>query len=436
MNNANDGSFGTGLEKVQLIIFYLANLISYAYLLYICYRNHILKFNKKTTVALVIGVVVFFYLVLVSSLTDYSKIILVNDKPPISLYNRIVSIMDTSLMCLFVFTIFTCLPNLEERDLIMRFFSFGLLIFAFSAIVYSLATEIEVYQTMITSNGFFMKTENYAYSFFTYGNVYGHLLFFGFLCILYLGYSYKKWWIYLIGIAFGFLIIYSGCRGGFICYLFTCLLLFSYFIYWLWSKKPVLGYISLALVILVFTWFILEIFVIRAIRVPNKVYDEQSDSYTIIYMDLYYIFEKLCSDYLRCRNIITTTLLSFISTRNIIFGLGIDNLDYLVRICRGDFNLHNGLYTIYFTGGIFFALVYIFVFIIVLLKVFKILKFDERYFILYIVFLLPSILYQFSESYPAMFPVFGGGVMGMLLIASVNLKYQQNEEKVKITRFI
>lgn len=429
--NANDGSFGNGMSLSIGIPFYLLIIVLYGFLIFVAYRQKIIKCESKLFVAVSIGFLTILYMLLVVLCTNYSllEVSMRNDKT-ITTIDKTYSILDFTLVILMIFTIFFLIPKFKEKDLFMKVAAFLCLSFGLVAIIYSLCTELSTYIEVIKTHSFFSK--NYGAmvkSFFTYGNVFGHVMFLCSLFITFLSISYKNKLLFLFNlIPFAF-VIFSGTRTGGIAIVGLTLIYLIYVLLGFRKTHKKAFYIVGGILIAIIVFLILDIFAFHLIKISQDTSDGVKE--LTLYDIMILFFNTMGS-----RFNIVEGYFSLMSPTNIIFGLGYDINDYFFRNCvsaYSTFNLHNGYAEVFSTGGIILSIFYIFLFGYLFFITYKTIKNRGTNYKFLIIAILPSAIYQLSEAFPVFFNYFGGGVMAILLF--VPIFTENKKEEINILKF-
>jgi O-antigen ligase len=426
--NANDGSFGNGMSLYIGIPFYSLIILLYTFLIFVGIRQKIIKTGKKLFIAISIGVLMILYMLLVVLCTNYSLLEeSIRNEKTITSIDKTYSILDFSLVILFMFAVFFLFPKFKEKDLILRFVSFLVFIFCSIAIIYSLATEFSSYIEAIKTKSFFEKSYGVMIkSFFTYGNVFGHLMFIGSLFLTFLAISYKNKWLLLFNFIPFVFVIFSGSRTGAIAEVGLTLIFAIYALLGLRKKHKITFYIILGISLFVVLFLILDIFAFHLIKFKQNTNDGVKE---LTLYDLMLLFFKTMNS----RFSIVEAYFSLMSPSNIVFGIGYDINDYFFRNCiaaQSTFNLHNGYAEMFSSGGVVLALLYVFLFGYLFFITYKTIKNKTFNWIYLLIILLPSAIYQLSEAFPAFFNYFGGGCMGVLLFVPVLTDYRKEETNI------
>ena len=234
INNANNGAFGNGMNEWQTILFYFFILTLYGVSFFIAYRNKIIQFNKKTIITIGIMGAVLIYFVFLNLFSDFSYILTemgYQNKDPITVLMRIQGILDVSLSLLMTYSFLFLIPQIYPKNSHVKLVSYFVIFFTLVASIYSLATEIDTYKTMLESFDFISKERRIGcLSFFTYANVFGHLHLFCIIAIFLLSIVHKKKWIMIFSLINVLFIYFSGCRGALLAALFFYLFSIIYLI--------------------------------------------------------------------------------------------------------------------------------------------------------------------------------------------------------------
>lgn len=414
MNNADDGSFGNGLNLLETIVFFAVTLVSFLISEFILFRLKLIQLNKGYILTIFIGLIFVIYNILVIYLTDFNSLMFFkNDGTSlikIDDLDKIKSIFDSILMVFLALNFLINLPNFKNKDLFIRFVSFLIIIFTIIAIIYSLCNEFDKYKVCFENPNFFSKNISSVKSFFTYGNVFGHLLFICAIGITFLSLSYHNCFIFLFNFLFLPFVYVSGSRTCLIGFslLFLCFFIFLIYKSYFKNKRLFISLISVSLILIIL--FLLELFVFKLI-----VIEEENTSYTLLDLIL-----KVFTSYESRINIFGVMQEKF-KTINYIFGVGYTLNDLVLRsyVNVGSylFNYHNGYLEIFTTGGVFLSLIYVFIFVIVIRRVIKEFKVNRDLGLFFFIILIPYLVYQMSEAFPPLFNYFGGGALGFYLFA-------------------
>ena len=415
-NSDTTNSFGSNMGWATTICFYIGILLVYSVAYFIAIRNHLIDFkNWWTRAFFIVAGVVFIYMTLVCSCLNYRKFSPINVEF-IDALDRVKSIMDVSLSIIMVFTFVYLIPNFKEKDLAIRIFCYIYLAFTLVTIIYSLATEIDVYSNIFSDPTFISKYANdnvysCVRSWFHYQNVFGHVLFLACFVVLLLSFSYKKKWIVLFNLIFALFIFVSSSRTALIGYILFWFVYGIYFICSYFNKNRKVFYIGMGIVAALIIFAILETFVFNFITVSEDLTTGETVTYTVkdVFTTMFELYAKRISLFTDCRDYGYTAV-------NYIFGLGYNINDIVIRKCLGDFNFHVGYLEIYTYGGILLSLVYLFMAGYLVYKLIKLPKENRDYIWYIIICAVPYLIYQFSEAFVPFANVFGGGITAVLFV--------------------
>ena len=431
VNNAG-GAFGSPFNTTSTVLFYLGILLTYAIAFYIAIRNKILRINNKFFIFLIFGIVILLYMSLVSLCTKFNNFPSGLNITPL---DRAKSIMDVSLSLLMAFSFFFLLPAFKEKDLAIKIFAILFIGFTIVMIIYSLSTEIDKYIEFINHPSFFTKYEqgvaqNWCYSFFTYGNVYGHVLFLCCLVVTLLSVVYKRRFIFLFNFILAVFILFSGSRTALLGFTVLCIVYGIYFLLHLYKRNKI--YFLILGMVFLFTLLLLifEIFLFKTIKIHEDVLVGENEYQTVTYTlevllyKFFYYVEKRLDLYEMC--------IAYYNTTDYIFGIGYNLNDLVCRITSEAFNFHNGYVEVFSAGGILLSLVYLFLIGYMVYKAIKIHKYFPKFTMFFFVSLLSYLVYQLGEAFIPLFNVFGGGIMGYYLFGVILSKERETNESIDI----
>ncbi len=421
-NSDSTNSFGSNMGWAATICFYIGILLVYSVAYFIAIRNRLIDFkNWWTRAFFIVAGVVLIYMTLVVSCMSYS------DFSPIKVefinaLDRVKSIMDVSLSIIMVFSFVYLIPNFKEKDLAIRIFCYIYLAFTLVTIIYSLATEIDVYGEILSDPTFITKSSSdndysSVRSWFYYQNVFGHVLFLACFVVLLLSFSYKKKRIVLFILIFALFIFVSSSRTALIGYILFRVVYIVYFFCSYFNKNRKVFYIGMGIIAALLILVILETFVFNFITVSEDLTTGETVTYTV--KD---VLIKMFDLYSQRIGLFTDVVDYGYSAVHYIFGLGYNINDLVIRKCLGDFNFHVGYLEIYTYGGIFLVLVYLFMTGFLVYKVIKLPKENRDYIWYMIICAVPYLIYQFSEAFVPFANVFGGGIIAVILVAVPYIK--------------
>lgn len=415
INNANNGAFGNGMNEWQTILFYFFILTLYGVSFFIAYRNKIIQFNKKTIITIGIMGAVLIYFVFLNLFSDFSYILTemgYQNKDPITVLMRIQGILDVSLSLLMTYSFLFLIPQIYPKSSHVKLVSYFVIFFTLVASIYSLATEINTYKTMLESFDFISKERGIGcLSFFTYANVFGHLHLFCIIAIFLLSIVHKKKWIMIFSLINVLLVYFSGCRGALLSALFFYLFSIIYLIIVRFKdKKFVRATITTTFISAFILFIVLESTVFNNIEIEGYTFKD------IVGKIFYYIGGERVGTF--------KYFFEHGSINNIIFGYGYNLNDYINRTISENYNAHNSFVELYTTGGVFLAIVYIILLIVLIRRVILIAKNGKlEISLFFFVTLFTYTIHSLSEGYPLLFNYFGGGLMGAFLVLVPSIYY-------------
>ena len=402
--------FGGPLPLYAIILIPILITLIYAFAIYIAYKNKLLELTRNGIIFISILVVMLIYMTFLIAFKDNSHLYgpnFIEYNVP-SFNDRIFSIFTFYLSMLMIFAFYFLFKATKHLKLFLEIVLIGIILFALSSVIYSLATEIDKYAYFIKNGGIIDKGYNKDYwikSFFGIGNVFGHTVYCGAITFLYLGYTIKKPWIGIFGLIFLPFALFSGSRASLISLIIFYVIYLIYLNYEIYKENKKIGKIYFYLLFAVILLFFLELFVFKNIRFEH-------DGNVVYLKDLIWmVFENMDET----RFSIIRMIFKNANFVDYIFGLGYGLQLIVPRTYGYYYYIHNTFVEYYATGGIIFLLFILFLFSISFKNAFCACKVKPYVFGLFISLIFSQIFYGMFESISIFICNFFGGVFGMYI---------------------
>lgn len=416
--------FGGPLPLYAIILIPIVITLIYAFAIYIAYKNKLLELSRNGIIFITILVVMLIYMTFLIAFKDNSHLYSPDfTRPNVpSINDRLFSILTFYLSMLMIFAFYFLFKATKHLKLFLEIVLIGIILFALSSVIYSLATEIDKYAYFIENGGLIDKDYNQEYwikSFYGIGNVFGHTVYCGAITFLYLGYMIKKPWIGVFGLIFIPFTIFSGSRASFLSLILFYVVYLIYLNYEIYKKNKKRGKIYFYVLFAVILLFFLELFAFKNIKINH-------DGKIIYLKDLFgMVFENMDE----ARFSIIRLVYKNAYPIDYIFGLGY-GLQFIVPRTYGYiYYMHNTFVEYYATGGILYLLFILFLLAIAFKHAFKSYKVKPYVFGLFISLVFSQLFYGMFESIPILVCDFFGAVFGMYMFLYPNLEYLSTNNK-------
>lgn len=413
--------FGEPLPLWAIILIPLGITILYAYSIYIAYKNSLIDFSKKSIAFIMTLVTMLFYMIVLVALKDnshtFGTFLPPNNGPTVN--ERIFSICTFYLSILMVYAFYALIRRTKNSKLFINLILTGVVIFAFTAVIYSLATEMDKYKVVFSPEfNIFDKNYNggnWITSFYTIGNVFGHTCYCGALSFILLGILNKQKYIAFFSIVFLPFIYASACRASILATFFLFVILVFYMIYPCFKKSKILGHSYLGVLSVVLLLVLLELYVFQ-----NITFVYQGETYP-----LKDVFEVVLSRMDSERISIVEMCYKNATLRDVIFGFGY-GLHLLVPRTQGGYiyYMHNTFVEYFAIGGIFYTVFILGLFLISAYKCLRMFKQKTTLSVFFFTLILSQVAYGMFESIPVLTANFFGAVFGVYFFLIINLEYE------------
>lgn len=414
--------FGDPLPLWAILLIPLGISLLYAYSIYIAYKNSFIDFSKKSIVFIVTLVTMLFYMVVLVSLKDNSHLFgsftPPNNGPTVN--ERIYSICTFYLSILMIYAFYALIRRTRNSKLFINLVLIAVIIFAFTAVIYSLVTEMDKYKIVFSPEfNIFDKNyigNNWIRSFYTIGNVFGHTCYVGVLSFIFLGILNKQKYLAFFSLVFTPFIYASACRASILSTFILLFFLMIYLLYPCFKRSKLAGFSYLSVLIVIFILVMLELYVFKNIQ-----FMYQGELYPLKDL-LKVVLGRMDSE----RISIIEMCYKNATLRDVIFGFGY-GLHLLIPRTQGDYiyYMHNTFVEYFATGGIIYASFIAIFFISSLYKCIKMSKKKTTLCFYFIAILLSQFAYGMFESIPVLVVNFFGAVFGVYFFLIINLEYEE-----------
>lgn len=418
-NNPSLGNIG----DTYLISYNLFFTIAIPFVIYLMFtislilsiKDKSLLINKKFIISSVIIFITMIYLALLTIFKDNSHLINPQNKPYLveAPYDRLKSFFDVTIMFINIFLLFNLVKAGKKIKYISFYiFTFGVVLFALIAIIYSLINEQEIYKAIFSDFSIVfddtIRVVHRVKSFFYFNNVFSHYCSLALLTVMALSFVLKKKWIMLLSLFFFFFVVVGGSRTAFLAGLVLYFLYIIYFVLSLKKKNKIAFIVLLSILIIFVTYILLDIFLLKNIHLNNS----RGESFT-----LYESFE-LFFDVLKTNRFpIVTNTLKLYHPLDFIIGQGYEIDMFSVR-SYGNYNYHNSFMEVFMAGGIPLTLFYLYLFYkIIKLVIARFKEGNKDLLYLLIILVIYSAQYSLSESITIFFNYNVGAVLTYLFVA-------------------
>lgn len=419
--------FGATLHISLIVLIPILITILYGYIIYLGKKYHLIKMSVYHFCFIMILLIMMIYmgtLIMTKDYTPYlgSEIegsnILVGLSPTIN--ERLWSLFSFYLSLTNIYAFFVLIKPVKHYKGFFYFILTLLILFCFSAIIYSLIVEHDK-MALFKDFSVIYNKEAWLDSFFGHTNVFGHLLFFGVLSFVALAFLTKKYIRILPSFLFTPFIVFSASRAAMMS---TFIVYVSFFIYLyvrIYFKKKWIFYVISLLIFALFVILLVDGLIYNFIRLPIN------DNETISIYDLLYdVFISLVTK----RFNLIETILPIYRTIDYIFGFGYGISFLLCRTYNDQaYYIHNSFFEIYFQGGVPYVIFLMAFYVYVLYRVIRYTKKIKSFKILGLFFVssLSIFFYSLYESMPIFFNDFLGGAASLFLLV-LPLIYISEEE--------
>ena len=402
--------FGGPLPLYAIILIPIVITLIYAFAIYIAYRNKLLELSRNGIIFISILVVMLIYMTFLIAFKDNSHLYSPDfTRPNVpSINDRLFSIFSFYLSMLMIFAFYFLFKATKHLKLFLEIVLIGIILFALSSVIYSLATEIDKYAYFIENGGIIDKDysqEAWIKSFYGIGNVFGHTVYCGAITFLYLGYIIKKPWIGAFGLIFLPFAVFSGSRASLISLIIFYAVYLIYLNYEIYKKNKKRGKIYFYILFALIFLFFLELFAFKNIKFEH-------DGKIVYLKDLIgMVFENMDE----ARFSIIRMVYKNANAIDFIFGLGY-GLQFIVPRTYGYYYyIHNTFVEYYATGGILYLIFILFLLAIAFKHAIKSNNAKPYVLGLFISLVFSQIFYGMFESIPILVCDFFGAIFGMYI---------------------
>lgn len=413
--------FGDPLPLWAIIMIPLGITLLYAYSIYIAYKNSLIDFSKKSIAFIITLTTMLFYMIVLVALKDnshtFGEFLPLNNGPTIN--ERIFSICTFYLSILMIYAFYALIKRTRNSKLFINLILIGVIIFATTSVIYSLATEIDKYKVVFSPEfNIFDKNmigDNWITSFYTIGNVFGHTCYCGMLSFILLGILNKQKYLSFFSLLFIPFIYASACRASILATFILLIFLSIYLIYASFKKSKVAGIIYSSIFGIVLFLIILELYVFQ-----NITFVYQGETYP-----LKDVFKVVLSRMDSERISIVEMCYKNATLKDVIYGFGY-GLHLLVPRTQGSYiyYMHNTFIEYIAIGGIFYAIFILGLFIASSYKCLRMIKTKTSLSIFFFILVCSQLAYGMFESIPVLIANFFGAVFGVYFFLIINLEYQ------------
>ena len=402
--------FGGPLPLYAIILIPIVITLIYAFAIYIAYKNKLLELSRNGIIFISILVVMLIYMTFLIAFKDNSHLYNPDfTRPNVpSINDRLFSIFTFYLSMLMIFAFYFLFKATKHLKLFLEIVLIGIILFALSSVIYSLATEIDKYAYFIENGGIIDKDysqEAWIKSFYGIGNVFGHTVYCGAITFLYLGYIIKKPWIGAFGLIFLPFAVFSGSRASLISLIIFYAVYLIYLNYEIYKKNKKRGKIYFYILFALIFLFFLELFAFKNIKFEH-------DGKIVYLKDLIgMVFENMDE----ARFSIIRMVYKNANAIDFIFGLGY-GLQFIVPRTYGYYYyIHNTFVEYYATGGILYLIFILFLLAIAFKHAIKSNNAKPYVLGLFISLVFSQIFYGMFESIPILVCDFFGAIFGMYI---------------------
>lgn len=381
-------------------------------------NKNFLLFNKRSFIFYVfLFVILGTYVGLLIFLKDYSYLLgNKNDVTSLTTNEKIQAFFNFLMGLTNIYIVFFLLKYNKQTKYVFAILFLAIALFALSAIIYSLITEIDSYKSFSLDflfNKWDGSNNKAALSFFKIGNVYGHALVIGVFSIICLSLLLDKLYIGLFSLILAIFVPFSMSRAAFLAMLIFYYLYFFIIFYKLFKKNKIMLVVTTIVLLLIPLLLYLDgtAYYFIKINLNNKTY-YPSDF-------IQYIFTGWKND----RFNFLGPILENMHIVDYIFGIGYGNGFIVTRSYTYVFYYHNTIIEYISTGGIFYLIFISSLLAICFYKAFKVIKINFTYFYFLICLSITMIFYGMYESFPIFQNDFPGIAYGAFFSLVPILKY-------------
>lgn len=415
---SNIGSFDEYGPRMPLLPLYAIILIPILITLYFVFLNIAslkLKFTRwkwENTVFILLIIFFTIYMLVLCLTSDISDSINPNfplkDELP-TLDERIWGFFSFYLGLLNIYAFLFLIKPVDGYKTFVTLILLALIMYAVAAIIYSLIVEWDKYVNFKGFEDIYDKPyENYIFSFFAIGNIFGHTLFTAIVALVALAFFYRKYWILLFTLLFLPFVFYSNSRvamlgtivllGGTIIYLYIRSYKYLKPLFYIFTVIFVVGIILLIVDVCFYDFFYFEFG-------DNK------------YISLKELLVALINKFKDWR--LSIIKMVPVSTTDVLLGVGYGIQFILPRSYSYCYYFHNAFYEVLMVGGLPYFLFLASIFVCAFIKFLGFARNFKNYRPLgfFIILGVTLLLYGLFESYVPFFNNYMGIVLGFLFIS-------------------
>lgn len=419
---SNIGSFDEYGPRMPLLPLYAIILIPILITLYFVFLNIAslkLKFTRwKWENTIFILLIIFFtiYMLVLCLTSDISDSINPNfplkDELP-TLDERIWGFFSFYLGLLNIYAFLFLIKPVDGYKTFVTLILLALIMYAVAAIIYSLIVEWDKYVNFKGFEDIYDKPyENYIFSFFAIGNIFGHALFTAIVALVALAFFYRKYWILFFILFFLPFVVYSNCRVA----LIGCAILILGIVIYLYIRSYKycrwLFYVLTVILVSAAILLVVDLFIY------NFIYIEFGNGKHLSIKEL---FDSVVNSFKNDRlNIIEKVP---VSTSDILLGVGYGIQFFLPRTYGHHYYFHNVVYEVLMAGGVPYLIFLLVILIYIFVKAIIFAKRNRNYHPLgfFLIVFGASVFYGLFESHVPLFNNYIGIVMGFFLVLLPNL---------------
>ena len=367
----------------------------YIWIIVIAKRNGLLKMNFNHFGFIFILAIIFIYMSVIIATKDithaYGNYEVETSLLHPNVEERVWAILSFYLVILTIYAYFKLLRPIKAFKPFINLVLTLIVLFALSAIIYSLIYELDKY-TMFQGIEDIFDKQNAVKSFFTITNVFGHTCYFAVMALIAIGFLNHKYPLILLSLLIAPFIFYSGSRASMLSTLILYLGVILYIYFKSYKKSKVCFYILTILIVSVVLIVLIDLYLYDFIII------EFNDGRYFSFKELTEaVFDSLFN---KRFNLIEETLPNM-KLDDFLFGFGYGIVYMVPRTYDGfRYYFHNAYFEYLAQGGVIWVVFVLALYLLVLYKCFRVAKDKKkwRYIALMLIFSLAEIFHGFFES--------------------------------------
>jgi O-antigen ligase len=276
----------------------------------------------------------------------------------------------------------------------------------FILIAFSLITEWDIYVDLFVNH---IYNEQSTTSIFSDPNVFGFYITFGILGTALVETIRHRWWNYLIIFFFTIVLLPTFCFSGYVVTTLFLLGFFGYDLYANWKKRTLFSFS-----VFVISIFLVFSFIVFAATCKSEfalIFRQQIIPRSLLHFELRQTHWRHATEILDGIHIIIGRGM-FIANSLLAISLSVENRNFIAPN-----RFHNGFFDLLATGGLLLVTLYLVIYILLAVRIFKIIGFNKKFGTTALFIFISYLLYTIPEA-KVLFKADAMGVLATLLVVT------------------